>query len=104
AGELLTIGPEGEHADLFRAFPNSLGSLGYATRLRIELQPVRRYVALRNVRFTRLEELTEAIRDVVAKGEWAGEPVDMMDGVVFSPGEAYLVLGAFTDEAERPSD
>ena len=56
AGEIVTARPDGEHADLFAAFPNSLGSLGYATRLRIELQPVRRYVALRNVRFTRLED------------------------------------------------
>ncbi|WP_319461963.1 FAD-binding oxidoreductase [Micromonospora sp. RTP1Z1] len=104
AGEILTVRPDGEHADLFRAFPNSLGSLGYATRLRIELQPVRRYVALRNIRFNRLEELTDAIGDVVAKGEWAGEPVDAMDGVMFSPGEAYLVLGTFTDDVERPSD
>jgi FAD/FMN-containing dehydrogenase len=61
-------------------------------------------VALRNVRFTRLTELTDAIADVVAKGEWEGRPVDAMDGVVFSPGESYLVLGSFTDEPERPSD
>ncbi|SBT52373.1 FAD-binding oxidoreductase [Micromonospora auratinigra] len=105
SGEIVTARPQGEHAELFRAFPNSLGSLGYATRLRIELQPVRRYVALRNVRFTRLEELTEAIGEVVAKGSWAGDPVDAMDGVMFSPGEAYLVLGTFTDDApQRPSD
>ncbi|MEU0156065.1 FAD-binding oxidoreductase [Micromonospora fulviviridis] len=105
SGELLTARPVGEHADLFRAFPNSLGSLGYSTRLRIELQPVRRYVALRNIRFSRLEELTDAIADVVAKGSWEGEPVDAMDGVMFSPGEAYLVLATFTDEADgRPSD
>jgi len=106
AGEILTARPEGEHADLFRAFPNSLGSLGYATRLRIELQPVRRYVALRNIRFTRLEELADAIGEVVAKGSWEGDPVDAMDGVMFSPGEAYLVLATFTDDAAtvRPSD
>ncbi|MFD2764232.1 FAD-binding oxidoreductase [Micromonospora eburnea] len=106
AGEIVTARPEGEHADLFRAFPNSLGSLGYATRLRIELQPVRRHMALRNIRFTRLSELTDAIGEVVAKGSWEGEPVDAMDGVMFSPGEAYLVLGTFTDEvaAARPSD
>ncbi|GAA2709369.1 FAD-binding oxidoreductase [Micromonospora olivasterospora] len=104
AGEIVSCRPEGEHADLFAAFPNSLGSLGYATRLRIELQPVRRYVATRNVRFTRLEELTDAIGEVVAKGTWDGEPVDAMDGVVFSPGEAYLVLASFTDDAPRPSD
>ncbi|MFG1953649.1 FAD-binding oxidoreductase [Micromonospora sp. NPDC048830] len=104
AGEIVACRPDGEHADLFAAFPNSLGSLGYATRLRIELQPVRRYVATRNVRFTRLEELTDAIGEVVAKGTWDGEPVDAMDGVMFSPGEAYLVLARFTDDAPRPSD
>ncbi|MFC8614997.1 FAD-binding oxidoreductase [Micromonospora purpureochromogenes] len=104
AGEILAARPEGEHADLFAAFPNSLGSLGYATRLRIELQPVRHAVALRNVRFSRLEELTEAIGDVIVKGEWEGQPVDAMDGVMFSPGEAYLTLGTFTDDAPQLSD
>ncbi|MEH0844448.1 FAD-binding oxidoreductase [Micromonospora sp. CPCC 205711] len=104
AGEIVTARPDGEHADLFAAFPNSLGSLGYATRLRIELQPVRHAVALRNVRFSRLEELTQAIGDVIAKGEWDGQPVDAMDGVMFSPGEAYLTLGTFTDDAPRLSD
>ncbi|RKN23518.1 FAD-binding oxidoreductase [Micromonospora musae] len=104
SGEIVTARPEGEHADLFAAFPNSMGSLGYATRLRIELQPVRRYVALRNVRFTSLEVLTDAIAEVTATRSWAGTPVDTMDGVMFSPGEAYLVLGSFTDEGGRPSD
>ena len=32
--------PDSEHADLFPAFPNSYGTLGYALRLEIELQPV----------------------------------------------------------------
>ncbi|MEV5763558.1 FAD-binding oxidoreductase [Micromonospora sp. NPDC052213] len=104
AGDVVTARPEGEHADLFAAFPNSLGSLGYATRLRIELQLVRRFVALRNVRFTRLEALTDAVAEVTATRSWAGEAVDAMDGVMFSPGEAYLVLGAFTDDAPHVSD
>ncbi|MEU6205113.1 FAD-binding oxidoreductase, partial [Micromonospora musae] len=104
SGEIVTARPEGEHADLFAAFPNSMGSLGYATRLRIELQPVRRYVALRNVRFTSLEVLTDAIAEVTATRSWAGTPVDTMDGVMFSPGEAYLVFGSFTGEGGRPSD
>ncbi|MFE9918377.1 FAD-binding oxidoreductase [Micromonospora sp. NPDC005553] len=104
SGEIITARPDGEHADLFTAFPNSLGSLGYATRLRIELQPVGRYVALRNVRFTQLEALTDAIAEVTATRSWAGEPVDAMDGVMFSPGEAYLVFATFTDGADPPSD
>ncbi|MFC0508210.1 FAD-binding oxidoreductase [Micromonospora costi] len=104
SGEIVTARPDGEHADLYAAFPNSMGSLGYATRLRIELQPIRRYVATRNVRFTGLEALTEAVAEVTATRSWAGVDVDAMDGVMFSPGEAYLVLGTFTDDGERPSD
>ncbi|MEV1333289.1 FAD-binding oxidoreductase [Micromonospora costi] len=104
SGEIVTARPDGEHADLYAAFPNSMGSLGYATRLRIELQPIRRYVTTRNVRFTRLEALTEAVAEVTATRSWAGVDVDTMDGVMFSPGEAYLVLGTFTDDGERPSD
>ncbi|MBQ1026097.1 FAD-binding oxidoreductase [Micromonospora sp. C95] len=104
AGEVVTARPDGPHADLYAAFPNSLGSLGYATRLRIELQPVRRYVALRNLRFTNLTALTEAIGEITATRRWAGESVDAMDGVMFDPGEAYLVLGGFTDDVPGVSD
>lgn len=104
AGEVITARPEGEHADLFTAFPNSLGSLGYATRLRIELQPIGRRVALHNVRFNRLEELAEAIGEVIVTRSWAGAAVDAMDGVMFSPDEAYLVLATFTDDPGPVSD
>jgi FAD/FMN-containing dehydrogenase len=104
AGEVVTARPDGPHADLYAAFPNSLGSLGYATRLRIELQPVRRYVGLRNLRFTNLTALTEAIGEITATRRWAGASVDAMDGVMFSPDEAYLVLGSFTDDAPAVSD
>src|SRR5690606_15368559 len=37
AGEIVTATPDNEHADLYRGFPNSYGSLGYTTRLQIEL-------------------------------------------------------------------
>ena len=48
AGEIVTTKPGDA---LFDAFPNSYGSLGYATRLRIELEQVPSFVALRHVRF-----------------------------------------------------
>ncbi len=40
AGDIVTARPEGEHADLFRTFPNSYGTLGYATRIKIELDRI----------------------------------------------------------------
>ena len=36
AGDIVTATPTGEHADLYFGFPNSYGTLGYATRLRVD--------------------------------------------------------------------
>ena len=58
AGEVVTCKP-GD--DLFDAFPNSYGSLGYATRLRISLEAVPAYVALRHVRFDDAELLAKTV-------------------------------------------
>ncbi|WP_404382960.1 FAD-binding oxidoreductase [Knoellia locipacati] len=104
AGEIVTATPDNEHADLFRGFPNSYGSLGYATRLVIELEPVLRHVALRHIRFHDLEALCAAIGEVVSTREHDGEPVDFVDGVVFSRDEAYLTVARHTDEGGRTSD
>ncbi len=82
---------------LFDAFPNSYGSLGYATRLRIRLEPVPATVALRHVRFDDLGALAKAVEAVVEQREWEGVRVDGMDGVVFEPGEAYLALATWSD-------
>lgn len=104
AGEVLTVTPGGEHADLFAGFPNSYGSLGYSTRLRIELEPVRPIVALRHVWFVDLNELAAAIATICAERSWEGERVDFLDGAVFSPSESYLTLGTWADDAPSLSD
>nr|WP_218855958.1 FAD-binding oxidoreductase [Nocardioides daedukensis] len=105
AGEVLTATADNEHADLFRTFPNSYGSLGYATRLRIELEPVEPYVALRHVRFDDAHLLTAAIEQIALTGQWEGERVDGLDGVAFDPSELYLTLARWTSaEATGASD
>src|SRR5689334_22501918 len=93
AGEIVTARPEGEHADLFHGFPNSYGTLGYATRLRIALEEVDPAVALRHLRFHDLDELVSAMGTVLETGQHDGVTVDYLDGVVFSATEAYLTLG-----------
>ncbi len=91
--------------DLFDAFPNSYGSLGYATRLRIRLERVPGHVALRHVRFTDLDRLTAAVERVVEEAVYDGERVDAVDGVVFAPGEAYLTLARWgLDRLDHPED
>ena len=103
AGEVLTVSRE-RHGDLYRAFPNSYGTLGYAVRLRIELEPVKPFVALTHLRFHALADLMTALDRIVATGRFDGEPVDYLDGVVFSAGESYLCVGAQTAAGGPLSD
>jgi FAD/FMN-containing dehydrogenase len=106
AGEVVTTRP-GD--DLFDAFPNSYGSLGYATRLRIALERVPSYVALRHLRFDDPGLMAKTIEEITRTREHGGEQVDGLDGVAFQPGEYYLTLARWTDDpqgpaGERPSD
>ncbi|KQY60576.1 FAD-linked oxidase [Aeromicrobium sp. Root495] len=103
-GTIVTATPDNEHADLFEAFPNSYGSLGYATRLRIRLEKVPGFVALRHVRFDDLTSASKAMADIVTSGEWHGERVDGIDGTAFTPTETYLTLATFTDSPGPTSD
>ncbi len=107
AGEVVRATPDGEHADLFRAFPNSYGSLGYALSLTIDLEPVHPWVVLHHVRFGSIAEATAAIGEVMDTARYAGEQVDFLDGVVFTGTEIYLTLGSWADRlppGTRPSD
>ena len=104
SGAIVTARPEGAHADLFHGFPNSYGTLGYATRLRICLEEVDAAVALRHVRFRDVTTLVDALRRIVETGEHEGERVDHLDGVVFSANESYLTLGRRSPLTGPPSD
>lgn len=103
-GEIITATPTNDYADLFYGFPNSYGTLGYSVRLRIELEEVAPYVALRHVRFTDLSALQETMDAIVTDRSYDGERVDYLDGTVFSADEAYLTLGRQTDEPGSVSD
>ncbi|TFD66548.1 FAD-binding oxidoreductase [Cryobacterium ruanii] len=102
-GEMITASP-GQNADLFRAFPNSYGTLGYAVRLRIELEPVKPFVALTHVRFHSLVDLVAAMDGILETGRLDGVLVDYLDGVVFSADEGYLCVGRQTSAPGPASD
>jgi FAD/FMN-containing dehydrogenase len=101
AGGLVTTRP-GEA--LFDTFPNSYGSLGYATRLKIRLEDVPGRVALRHVRFDDAGLLAKTLVEIVETREHEGQRVDGLDGVAFEPGEYYLTLARWTDESGTTSD
>jgi len=99
-GRVLTVtgDPDDPNRDLFFAFPNSYGSLGYALRLRIELERTKPFVSLRHLHFDSAESMTEAMDDLINAGQFEGAPIDFLDGVVFSPQEQYLTVGQMVDQ------
>jgi FAD/FMN-containing dehydrogenase len=103
-GRIVVARADNEHAELFRGFPNSYGTLGYSLRLRIELERVRPYVRLRHVRFDTAAECAAAIASVCASRSFDGQPVDFVDGTVFAGDRNYLTLADFVDEAPYRSD
>ena len=103
SGEIVTASPD-KHADLYRGFPNSYGTLGYSTRLKIELEPVKPFVALKHHRFHSLNDLMSTMDRIIETGGLDGVPVDYLDGVVFSADESYLCLGVQTTTPGPVSD
>jgi FAD/FMN-containing dehydrogenase len=103
-GRVVTATRDNEHAALFRGFPNSYGTLGYALSLTIELEPVKPFVHLRHFRFDTADACMSAVAEIAASGACQGHRADFLDGTVFGPGEMYLTVGAFSDSAPWRSD
>ena len=103
-GRVLTASPDGPHSDLYYGFPNSYGTLGYALRLRIELEPVKRYVHLEHLRFDDARTCFRALETICESGADRARPVDFVDGVFFDKNALYLTLGRFSDRATYTSD
>jgi len=102
-GRVLTCSRELE-PELFFGFPNSYGTLGYALRLRIELEPVRPYVHLRHVRVGSTAEAAELMAQVCATASHQARPVAFVDGTWFGPDEVYVSLGTWAEQAPQLSD
>jgi len=98
-GDIITAsGQENDpHQDLFYSFPNSYGSLGYALRLKIDLEPTKPFVHITHLRFDSAAALTVAMKDLSASAMFNGSPVHFLDGTVFSPTEQYLTVGTMID-------
>jgi FAD/FMN-containing dehydrogenase len=103
-GRVIRATDDNEHADLFRGFPNSYGTLGYSLSLTIELEPVQPFVHIRHFPFDTVEACMDAIGQIAAEGSFRGHRADFVDGTAFAPDELYLTVGAFSDVAPWRSD
>jgi FAD/FMN-containing dehydrogenase len=88
-----------DNADLFAGIPNSYGTLGYALRLRIELEPVSPYVSLRHLRCGSVREAASLMEQLCRDRQ-----ADFVDGTWFSPSEVYVTAGSWASSADQVSD
>jgi FAD/FMN-containing dehydrogenase len=98
-GRVVICTRDNEHRDLFFGFPNSYGTLGYALKLTMRTQPVRKFVQVEHNRFSAAGDCFAAIARFAAQ-----QDVDFLDGVVFAPDEMVVSVGRFVDEAPYVSD
>ncbi|HXF65957.1 MAG TPA: FAD-binding oxidoreductase [Burkholderiales bacterium] len=98
-GRIVTCTADNEYADLFRALPNSYGTLGYILRARVRLMPAAPYVRLATTAYADLERWLEAMRAAAERPE-----VDFIEGLVFEPGRMFLTLSRFAETAPRVED
>jgi len=98
-GSVVLATPDNAHADLFYAFPNSYGTLGYALRVKAKTVPVQPCVRLEHVPFTDAGAFFAALGERLRAGD-----ADFIDGTAFSPRELYLTLGRFAASAPYTSD
>ena len=85
--------------DLFFAFPNSYGTLGYALRLKLRLVPVERYVHVAHSRFSHPSDFFSEICRLQEDHATA-----FLEGTVFGRNEMYISQGRFSPDASQVSD
>lgn len=102
-GSVITCSNHNEHNDLFTAFPNTYGSLGYALKLKLKLVPALPFVKLRHHRFSSIPEFFTAMSLLCRSTNDLAAPA-FIDGVIFSKNEMYMTVGEFSDAAPYVSD
>ena len=103
AGEIVTATPT-EHADLYRAFPNSYGTLGYALRLEVDLCRSGRTSTCDTSASTARPSWPPRIGEIVASGQWAASRSTSSTAPCSPATESYLTLGSWVDSAPYTSD
>ena len=87
-----------ENADLFRALPNSYGTLGYILRAKMRLMPAAPYVHLHTTRMSDVDQFLEAMRAATERPD-----VDFVEGLFYTPTRLLLTVSRFVNHAE-PAD
>jgi len=97
-GRIVACSAERE-PDLFRALPNSYGTLGYILRASMRLMPALPYVHLHTTRFSDVDAYLEAMRAATERTD-----LDFVEGTFYSENLFFLTVSRFVDKPPRVDD
>ncbi len=98
-GRIVLCNGTDSHCDLFRALPNSYGTLGYILRARIRLMRARPYVHLKTTRYADIDEYLAAMRRATEDSS-----IDFIEGLLFADKRYYLMTSRQIDEVSFTHD
>lgn len=103
-GQIILCRPDNEYKDLFYAFPNSYGTLGYALKVKVQLIPVKEFVKLTHRRFTDSAAFFKHIETSCLENKNIGSTIAYIDGTIFTPNEMFVTTAEFVNSAPFLSD
>jgi FAD/FMN-containing dehydrogenase len=98
-GRIVLCNGTDSHSDLFRALPNSYGTLGYILRARIKLMSAQPYVHLKTTLYADIDDYLDAMRRATEDSS-----IDFIEGLLFSDKRYYLMTSRQTAEAPFTHD
>jgi FAD/FMN-containing dehydrogenase len=98
-GRIVVATADNEHAGLFRALPNSYGTLGYILRAKLRLMPASACVHLRTQAVTDLVAFFDAMHAATERPD-----VDFVESLIFARDRLYLTLSRFVERAPATID
>lgn len=96
-GQVRVCRADNENAELFRAIPNSYGTLGYILRLRCKVLPVRKSV---RACYTHFADRSAFLAAMDAACDLTATPTaDFVEGVCWNATESTLIVASHCDDA-----
>jgi delta24-sterol reductase len=96
AGEVLTVGSQGAHAELFRALPWSHGTLGFLASLKLRVVPAKKWVRLRYTALHGRDNISESYLSALKQQN----PAFFIEAIVYARDAAMLMDGELVDKAD----
>ncbi|MBS0350684.1 MAG: FAD-binding oxidoreductase [Proteobacteria bacterium] len=103
SGKIIECSADNEYSDLFYAFPNSYGTLGYALKATIKLIAAGPFVKLTHYHFSNAGVFFKELEALCLANHITGD-LAFIEGVIFNADDLVITTGEFVNQAPSVSN